>query len=58
MYFKVKIIPFILNETMPFLWTHPSPKTGLQNEKNSSYLTEVQRDISDLCKVQNKDYQY
>ena len=38
--------------------TCPAPKTELQYQKNSPYLTEVQLDISDLPFVQNKDYQY
>ena len=32
-----------------------SPKTGLLNQNNSHYLTEVRWDISDLPFVQNKD---
>ena len=40
------------------LLTSSSPKTELQYQKNSPYLTEVQWDISDLPFVQNKDYQY
>ena len=43
---------------MPFVMPSPSPKTGLQYQMSSPYLTEAQWDISDLPFVQNKDYQY
>ena len=38
---------------MPFVTDKFSPKTELQNHKNSLYLTEVQWGISDLPFVQN-----
>ena len=43
---------------MPFNIESSSPKTELQYQKNSPYLSEVQWDISDVPFVQNKDYQY
>ena len=43
---------------MPFDMDKFKSKTGLQYQKNSPHLTEVQSDISDLPFVQNKDYQY
>ena len=58
--FIILILNHPVDETMLFavdMWRCPSPKMGLQHQKNSPYLTEVQWDISDLPFVQNKEYQ-
>ena len=55
---KSSRLSYILDETMPFDIDRFKSKMGLQYQKNSSYLTELQLDISDLPFVPNKDYQY
>ena len=43
---------------MPFVIDKFKSKNGASVSEESPYLTEVQRDISDLPFVKNKDYQY
>ena len=41
---------------MPLLWTSSKPKMEHQYQKNYPYLTEVQKDISDLPFVLKKGF--
>ena len=43
---------------MPFVIDKFNSKNGASVSEEFAYLTEIQRDISDLPIVQNKDYQY
>ena len=58
--FIILILNHPVDETMSSIMDMlrcPSPKMGLQHQKNLPYLTEVQWDISDQPFVQNKEYQ-
>ena len=48
----------MLDDTIPFVFDKSKPNKGAQYQRNLSYLTEVQWDISDLPFVRNKYYQY